>query len=266
MKLLNALFGAKRLRESNPGKEPLNVMQAPAQKRILMIAANSAVSPTTGWPVGFWWAELTHPYWAFCEAGYAVTIASPDGGDLEADSFSDPEDPSGYSADDLISLGFKRSPKHAALLKGTKPATGVALDEFDALFIAGGQSPMVTMATDKALHAFVARCYEAGKIVAVVCHATAILLKTRLSNGELLVSGKTWTGFANSEEAFADKFVGRKIQPFWIEDEARKIQNTNFIVQSPFRPFAVRDGGLITGQQQHSGATAAQLLIEALGR
>ena len=55
----------------------------------------------------FWWAELTHPYWAFTEAGYEVEIRSPDGGSLVADSFSDPEDSSGYSADDILSLGFK---------------------------------------------------------------------------------------------------------------------------------------------------------------
>ena len=39
------------------------------KKKILMIVANPGTSPTTGWPVGFWWAELTHPYWTFTEAG-----------------------------------------------------------------------------------------------------------------------------------------------------------------------------------------------------
>ena len=34
-------------------------------KRILMIASNPATSPVTGWPIGFWWAELTHAYEAF---------------------------------------------------------------------------------------------------------------------------------------------------------------------------------------------------------
>jgi putative intracellular protease/amidase len=37
-------------------------------------------------------------------------------------------------------------------------------------------------------------------------------------------------------------------------------------VQGPFRSHALRDGNLITGQQQYSGAAAAQLIIEALGR
>jgi hypothetical protein len=35
-----------------------------------------------------------------------------------------------------------------------------------------------------------------------------------------------------------------------IEQEARKLEGTNFVVNSRFKPFAVRDGQLITGQQQ----------------
>lgn len=237
-----------------------------SKKKILMIAANPGTSPTTGWPVGFWWAELTHPYWAFTEAGYEVEIVSPKGGDLLADGFSDPEDASGYSAHDLISRGFKTSATHAALLKGTRSIAEVDPMAYDAIFVAGGQSPMVTMIDDAPLHAFVARAYEAGRIVAVVCHGTCILLRTRLSTGELLVKGKTWTGFANSEEAFADAWVGQKIQPFWIEDEARKLADTNFVVNAMFKPFAIRDGNLITGQQQFSGGTAADLVVQTLGR
>ncbi len=135
---------------------------APA-RRILIIAANPGISPTTGWPIGFWWAELTHPYWAFHEAGYAIDIASPKGGDLVADAYSDPEDASGYSAHDILSLGFKTSPGHAALLKNTKPIADIDLAGYDAIFLVGGQSPMVTMIDDQALHAFVARAYEAAR-------------------------------------------------------------------------------------------------------
>jgi putative intracellular protease/amidase len=237
-----------------------------APRKVLMIAANPGVSPTTGWPIGFWWAELTHPYWTFTEAGYAVDIVSPRGGDLVADGYSDPQDASGYSAHDLISLGFKLSPAHAALVQGTRSIAEVDPAGYDAIFVAGGQSPMVTMIDDTALHGFVARAYEAGKIVAVVCHGTCILLKTRLSNGDLLVKGKTWTGFADSEEDFADSFVGKRIQPFRIEEEARKLPGTNFVVAGRFKSFAVRDGNLITGQQQYSGAAAAELVVQALGR
>lgn len=234
-------------------------------KRIALIAANPAVSQTTGWPIGFWWAELTHPFWEFTERGYEVDIYSPDGGALQADGFSDPEDASGYSAHDLISLGFKKSPKHAALLENTRPVSAIDVAAYDAVFLTGGQSPMYTFIDNEALHRLVAAFYEQDKIIAIVCHATCILLKTKTSDGKLLAEGKTWTGFADSEEDFADSFAGKRIQPFRIGEEARKMAGTNFITGGTFKPFAVRDGRLITGQQQYSGAAAARLVIEALG-
>jgi len=105
----------------------INVTDPGRKKKVLLIAANPSTSGTTGWPIGFWWAELTHPYWAFTEAGYEVEIRSPDGGALQADGYSDPEDASGYSAYDIVSLGFKKSPKHLALVQGTK-----SVDDVDA--------------------------------------------------------------------------------------------------------------------------------------
>lgn len=244
----------------------VNVTNAARKKKILLVAANPSTSTVTGWPVGFWWAELTHPYWAFTEAGYTVEIRSPKGGALVADGFSDPEDASGYSAHDILSLGFKKSPTHRALVEDTRSIEDVNPLDYDAVFVAGGQSPMFTFRADTALQRLVAGFYEAGKVTALVCHATCLLLDTRLSSGDLLVKGKTWTGFATAEEQYADAYVGRRIQPFWIEDEARKLEGTNFVVDQMFREFAVRDGLLVTGQQQFSGAAAARLVIEALGR
>ena len=103
-------------------------------------------------------------------------------------------------------------------------------------------------------------------MTAIVCHATSVLLKTTLSDGTLLVTGKTWTGFADSEEDYANDYVGQQIQPFRIEQEARKLEGTNFVVNSRFKPFAVRDGHLITGRPtRYTGSAAAKLVIEALG-
>ena len=231
----------------------------------MIVASNPAVSEQTGSPIGFWWAELSHPFLEFTERGYEVDVASPDGGPLEGDSWSDPRDESGYSAEDLISLGFINSPAHMKLTEESRPLTAVQIDDYDGALLVGGQGPMYTFLDDDQVQALVTSFYEAGKVTAVICHATCVLLKTRLSDGRLLVEGKTWTGFANSEERFVDEFVGQKVQPFWIEDEARKLENTNFIVSGRFKPHAVRDGNLITGQQQYSGRAAARLMIEALG-
>ena len=243
----------------------IDVLNPDKPKRVVILASNPAVSEQTGWPIGFWWAELTHPYWEFVEHGYEVDVASPEGGKLEGDKWSDPRDESGYSADDLISLGFVNSPEHAKLAAESKPLADVRVDDYDALLMIGGQGPMYTFHRNEAVYGLLRDFYEAGKPVGVICHATCALLETRLSDGGLLVEGKTWTGFADSEEDYADGFVGQRIQPFRIEEEAKKLDGSNFIVASRFKSHAVRDGLLITGQQQYSGAAAARLLIEALG-
>jgi putative intracellular protease/amidase len=244
----------------------IDVLNPDKPKRVLVLASNPAVSEQTGWPIGFWWAELTHPYWEFVEHGYQVDVASTEGGALKADPWSDPRDKSKYSADDLISLGFVNSPEHMRLVEESMPLTEARIDGYVALLAIGGQGPMYTFYENETVHNTIRDFFESGKPTAVICHGTCALLKTQLSDGTLLVQGKTWTGFANSEEDYADEFVGQRIQPFRIEDEARKIEGTNFIVSGRFKSHAVRDGNLITGQQQYSGAAAARLIIQALGQ
>lgn len=232
--------------------------------KILMIASNPSVSATTGWPIGVWYAELTHPYWVFSEAGYTVDIASLNGGEIKFDGFSDPEDESKYAAFDYISLGFKKDPNKMALTKNTLKLATINPGDYKAIFICGGQGPMYTMYKNPELLKFVADFYQTGKPTAAICHGTCVLLDVKLSNGKYLVEGKRWTGFANSEENYADAYVGKKIQPFRIEDEAQKIPNSTFEVAHMFDAFALRDGNLITGQQQNSGAKAAELVVQAL--
>lgn len=232
--------------------------------KILMIASNPSVSKQTGWPIGVWYAELAHPYWTFSEAGYTVDIASPDGGEIKFDGFSDPEDASKYAAFDYVSLGFKKDESKMTLIKNTKKLSTINPNDYKAIFVCGGQGPMYTFIDNTELHQFFVDFYLTGKPAAAICHGTCILLKTKLSNGKYLVEGKRWTGFAAAEEQYADNYVGMKIQPFRIEDEARKMVNSRFEVGSPFSAFAIKDGNLITGQQQNSGAAAAELVIKAL--
>jgi putative intracellular protease/amidase len=238
-----------------------------------MVIANPAVSTTTGWPVGFWWSELTHPYLAFEEAGYEVEVFSPAGGPCVADAMSDPNDSSGYSKADLISQGFIHTPELIALVGETRAIDAIDLARFDAIVVAGGQAPMFTFENALALHAKFVDFYRAGKIAAALCHGTAILRYARLPGGEHLAKGKTVTGFANVEEDFADDAVwsygllprGKHVMPWRIEDELRAI-GANFVQAGLWRGFAVRDGNLVTGQQNFSGAETARLVIEALGR
>lgn len=239
---------------------------APPKGKILMVASSPSTSAQTGWPIGFWAAELTHPLWVFQEAGYEVDLVSTDGGDLFMDSYSNPTDASGYSAHDIITLGYMQKPEFMALLKNTKKLTEAATEDYKAIFLVGGQGPMYTFKGNTALQNLFVSFYESGKPSAAVCHSTTLLLEAKLSNGDLLVKGKTWTGFADAEEDFADQAVGMKIQPYRIEEEARKISGTNFKVAAPFSSYAIADGHLITGQQQNSGGAAAELLVALLNQ
>ena len=253
-------------------KDP-NAMNPNRRKRVAIVIANPAVSTTTGWPVGFWWSELAHPYYIFTEAGYEIEIFSPDGGKCVADAMSDPRDPSGYSASDLISLGFISSPKLAALILNTRKASEIEVGRFDAIVVAGGQSPMFTFEKAKTLHAKFVEFYEAGKLACALCHGTAILRYAKLSDGAFLAKGKTVTGFANVEEDFADNAVwsmkalprDKHVTPWRIEDELKKL-GANYIQAGLWRGFAFRDGNLLTGQQNFSGEETARLIVETLGR
>ncbi|MEL6338696.1 MAG: type 1 glutamine amidotransferase domain-containing protein [Myxococcota bacterium] len=250
-----------------------NVVDPSHLKKIALVISNPAVSTTTQWPVGFWWSELSHPYFFFEEAGYDVAVFSPDGGRCEADAMSDPRDTSGYSASDLISMGFISTPALAALVENTKPVAELHSDAFDAIVVAGGQAPMFSFETATGLHRVFVEFFEKGKIACALCHGTAILRYAKLSDGSPLVRGKTVTGFANIEEDFADNAVweagmlprDKHVMPWRIEDELKQL-GANYVQAGLWKGFAIRDGNLITGQQNFSGGETARLVIDSLGR
>lgn len=233
-------------------------------EHVLLIVANPSLSTTLGGAVGFWASELIHPYDELTKAGCQVTIASPNGGQVEFDSFSDPRDASGYSKDDTLSLHYINQPEFMALLANTPAIANLDMNSFAAIVVCGGQSPMFTFRQNPALIQLFSDFYATGKPTAALCHGTCVLLEAKLPDGTYLIQGKTITGFANSEEDFADQVVGQKVMPFRIEDEAKKL-GANFVTKAVFASHAVQDGNLITGQQQNSGAETAKLVLAALG-
>jgi putative intracellular protease/amidase len=250
-----------------------NQVNRDAPRRAAIVLSNPAVSSTTGWPVGFWWAELTHPYFHFSEAGWEIDLFSPDGGACEPDAMSDPDDASGWQAEDVISRGYKHDPRFMALLQSTRPVAGLDVAAYDALVVAGGQGPMFTFERAEGLQRKFAAFYESGKVTAALCHGTAILRYATLSDGRPLVTGRTVTGFANVEEDFADQATwdagalppDRHVMPWRIEDELKAL-GANYVQAGLWKGFAIRDGNLVTGQQNFSGAEVAKTILEAVGR
>ena len=177
------------------------------------------------------------------------------------DAMSDPEDQSQWQAEDVISRGYKHDPEFLALVANTMPVRDLDVDVYDALVVAGGQGPMFTFETATDLQQKFVEFYETGKVTAALCHGTAILAFATLSNGAPLVQGKTITGFPNVEEDLADSMTweagalpaGQHIMPWRIEDALKRL-GANYIQAGAFRSFAIRDGNLVTGQQNYSGA------------
>lgn len=240
-------------------------------KRIAMVISNPAVDTTTGQTAGFWWSELTHPYNEFIQAGYEVEIFSNDGGACVADATSDPRDQSGYAANDLLSMGFIATERLLALVENTKKVNEINTENFDAIFIVGGQGPMYTYETAVDLQNKVVNFFETGKVIAAICHGAAIFKFTKDKNGAYLTSGKNVGGFSNAEEDFIDNVMwqsgylpqGKSFTPWRIED-ALNATGANYHEGGLWKPFAIRDGRLVTGQQNFSGVVTAQKLMEAI--
>ena len=203
------------------------------------------------------------------------------GGKAPILTYNVPE-PTAYFGNNMIEFEFtedyfkanvkKKSETSRTSAKDLDPSTlrnavveGIKGD-FDAIVVVGGgQGPMFTFKQETHLQNKFLEFYNKGKVSAALCHGTSLLLYLKDKDGNSLIQGKNMTSFADEEEDFSDKYVGKKAMPFRIEDEAKKL-GAEFKKTTAFKPFAIKDGNLITGQQQHSGAEVAKLVNDSLGK
>jgi len=225
-------------------------------KKVLMVLTSHDQLGNTGHKTGFWLEEFAAPYYVFKDAGMDITLASPLGGQPPLDPKSD--DP---SAQTEATERFRADPAAQALLADTKQLKHVAVAEFDAVFYPGGHGPLWDLAEDASSIKLIESMVAAGKPVAAVCHAPAVLRHPKSSDGKSVVHGKEVTGFTNTEEAA----VGlTDVVPFLVEDMLAG-NGGNYSKGGDWQPYVVTDGLLITGQNPASSAPAAQALLSALG-
>ncbi|MFN9799981.1 MAG: type 1 glutamine amidotransferase domain-containing protein, partial [Bacteroidota bacterium] len=124
-----------------------------------MVASSPAVSGQTGWPVGFWASELTHALRVFKEAGFDIELVSTEGGEIRMDAYSDPTDASGYSAHDVITLGYLQQDWFREMLRNTRSVAQVSAADYDAIYLLGGQAPMYTFRGNTTLENLFASFY-----------------------------------------------------------------------------------------------------------
>lgn len=223
--------------------------------KVLIVLTSHDKLGNTGIKTGFWFEELAAPYYAFKDAGAEIVLASPKGGQPPLDPKSnEPE----YQTDHTHR--FEADAAAKAQLAVTVPLAGVSQGDFDTVFYPGGHGPMWDLAEDRTSIELIQSFIAAGKTIALVCHAPAALRHVKTPDGKPLVEGKKVTGFADTEEAFMKL---TKVVPFLLEDEL-KAKGGVYSKGGDFKPYVVRDGLLITGQNPTSSGPAAALLLKQL--
>ena len=223
---------------------------------VLMILTSHDQLGNTGKKTGFWLEEFAAPYYVFKDAGVQITLASPQGGQPPLDPKSDDE-----SAQTDATRRFKADAEAQKQLASTVPLSSVKADAFDAVFYPGGHGPLWDLAEDAHSIALIEATLNAGKPVAAVCHAPAVLRHPKGKDGQPVVKGKNVTGFTNTEEAA----VGlTEVVPFLVEDML-KANGGHYAKLGDWQPYAITDGLLITGQNPASSEPAAHALLKKLG-
>jgi len=219
---------------------------------ILMVLTSHDKLGDTGKKTGFWLEEFAAPYYVFKDAGATLTLASPLGGQPPLDPSSDAPD-----AQTSDTARFKADPAAQAALSSTLVLSAVKASEFEAVFYPGGHGPLWDLAENKHSIAMIEAMQAAGRPVAAVCHAPAVLRHAKASDGSPMVQGKTVTGFSNSEERAAKL---TDVVPFLVQDMLVELGG-RYSCGPDWQPHVLTDGQLITGQNPASSAPAARALL-----
>ncbi len=223
--------------------------------KILIVLTSHEQLGNTGKKTGFWLEEFAAPYYVLADAGAVITLASPAGGQPPLDPKSD--EPGAQTA---ATERFKRDRAAQTALANTLKLSDISTNDYDAVFYPGGHGPLWDLAEDRNSIALIEKMFAAGKPVAAVCHAPAVLRHAMAPDGSPLVKGRSVTGFSNTEENAVQL---SNVVPFMLEDELRS-KGANYSRADDWQPHSVTDGNLITGQNPASSELVAKAMLEKL--
>lgn len=223
--------------QTNTRSAPETAISAP---KILFIVSSAEI--------GFWLAELTHPFWHLSERGAEITLASPKGGRILPDKTSDPYSQNSWEARDLVSKGFLSDPALVKRLSETVALKDVDIKSFDGLHIVGGGGAAVDLYPSDDVARILEAAFAQGKIVGTICHGSIAL-----ANVPNRISGRSATGFSRTEDAQAEELYGKNFIPNFPQP-VMEAAGIKFSCVEPWGVHVVIDGTLITGQNQQSAS------------
>jgi putative intracellular protease/amidase len=207
----------------------------------------------------FWLSEVTHPYWHLIERGVEVDFASPAGGKVVWDPYSDPHFQNSTEPKDLVSKGFLSDPVLRAKLETTLLLKYVDLTRYDAVHVAGGRGATFDLYPNpdvaKALEDFWSR----DKVVGAICHGAIAL-----GNIPDRVRGRNVTGYTLEGDRELERMFGSGFLIPHYPQTVLEQSGTNYTRVAPNDPHVVVDGKLVTGQNQQSASEYALALLHTM--
>lgn len=222
---------------------------------ILMVLTSHDKLGDTGLKTGFWLEEFAAPYFIFKDQNFAVTLASPKGGQPPLDPKSDEPD---FQTE--ATARFREDKQAQQALANTLHLDAINSADYDAIFYPGGHGPLWDLAEDKHSLSLIQEFYQKGKPLGLVCHAPGVLRHAKDADGQPLVKGKRVTGFSNSEEAAVQL---TEVVPFLVEDMLKYNEGV-YGKGEDWGSYVEVDKNLVTGQNPASSEAAALRIVEML--
>jgi putative intracellular protease/amidase len=206
---------------------------------------------------GYWAEEFAAPYRTLTAAGHQVVVATPGGVVPTVDMMSLRPEMAGSVE---IALDLEQVIRFAEELRRPIQLATARLQDYDAVYFPGGHGPMEDLWADADAGRLLTAALASGRPLAVVCHAPAAMLATRL-RGVSPFAGYRVTAFTNDEE----NAVGLASRARWLLENALKELGVDFTRGESWKPYTTVDRNLYTGQNPASAAVLAQQLLTTLG-
>ncbi|MGA7803233.1 type 1 glutamine amidotransferase domain-containing protein [Bradyrhizobium sp.] len=240
-----------------------------------------------GWgPTGNYLNETVVPIMSLIDAGYDIVLATPDGNKMHLDAASD----------SLVHFGGDKAAYNRAKefwnkspvmnqIRVLKSVTDEGLDGYAAVFVPGGQAPVIDLMQDREMGVVLRHFHEKSKPTALLCHGPIALVSALPHSREFraaLMAGddakarewaKGWqyagykmTIFSASEEKWVEKEILHGKMYFTMPQALTAAGGDVSAAKVDFEPNVVVDRELITGQNPRSDHLVGSTLVEALGR
>ncbi len=210
-------------------------------------------------PTGYWAEEFAEPHRLFSEAGWDITIATPNGEAPTIDAASLRPDSFGRKDRAVALLDYIGSV--GGELDEPRSLESINVADYDVVFYPGGHGPMEDLAVDEASGRILTTALNSGRIIGVLCHGPAALLAATNDDGTWPFVGYRMTGFTDAEEALG----GLAPKAPWLV-QARLVElGADFIEGPAFAAHIESDRNLFTGQNPSSSVMLAERIIAAVG-